>query len=386
MIRNRIARIAFAPMLVLSMSLPAAAETIEVARDPTPEHRVSLSLRREAGVTIDATTRWLLAQQQERGNWSNPGHPALTALPLFALQLAGVEASEATAKARDFILSTAHDDGSFWVRPEPGTRGGGLTSYNTAVSLMALHSLGDPDLTPVLLRARSYLAGLQHRGDDVYDGGFGYDAQTDRAYADLSNTIFATMAMRLTEDLEDLRRDAGEAPADLDWEAVETFVTRLINHDGGFIYRPGHSMAGEETLEDGTVRLRSYASMTYAGLLSLIYAEVDPEDKRVQSAFDWARNHWSLEENPGMGQEGYYYFLSVMAKALNEMGVEEFQLPTGHRINWREAMVRQILNLKRTDTEGRVYWTNPTSRWMESDPVLVTSYALMALSIALGGA
>ena len=52
--------------------------------------------------------------------------------------------------------------------------------------------------------------------------------------------------------------------------------------------------------------------MTYAGLLAMIYANVSPQDVRVRSALDWAMRQWSLEENPGMGQEGLYFFCQFL--------------------------------------------------------------------------
>jgi squalene-hopene/tetraprenyl-beta-curcumene cyclase len=40
----------------------------------------------------------------------------------------------------------------------------------------------------------------------------------------------------------------------------------------------------------------SYGTMTYAGLLSLIYADVKKNDPRVQAAVDWLSRHYTLEE------------------------------------------------------------------------------------------
>ena len=40
-------------------------------------------------------------------------------------------------------------------------------------------------------------------------------------------------------------------------------------------------MAGERKTNGGQVALRSYGSMSYAGLLSFIYAEMDKNDERL---------------------------------------------------------------------------------------------------------
>jgi squalene-hopene/tetraprenyl-beta-curcumene cyclase len=249
--------------------------------------------------------------------------------------------------------------------------------------MVALHEVDRPDLADTVLRARSFLAGSQHLGSDVYRGGMGYDPDTDRAYADLSNSYVAYEAMRLTAELEDQRKKMGDT--DLDWDAAIAFTSSLQNPDGGFIYAPGESKAGSITNAQGEVRFRSYGSMTYAGLLSLIYAEVDRDDPRVKSAFDWSLNHWSLEENPGMGAEGLYYFYNVLAKALATYGEDILRTDAGLEINWREAFIRKLVGLQRIDPKtGAGYWVNEEGRWWEQDPVLVTSYALIALEIALG--
>ena len=183
--------------------------------------------------------------------------------------------------------------------------------------------------------------------------------------------------------------------ADLpDWQAAADFVTRLQNkpagtndvdaNAGGFAYKPGASMAGATTNSAGEVQLRSYGSMTYAGLLRLIYAEVDRKDPRVQSAFQWAARNWSLDQNPGMGQQGLYYFYNVLAKALAVQGAEQLNAPAG-TVQWRAEVVKKLIGLQKIDAAtGGGYWVNTENRWMEADPVLVTAYTLITLETALG--
>src|SRR5690606_30111609 len=128
---------------------------------------------------------------------------------------------------------------------------------------------------------------------------------------DLSNTSF------LADALEAL----GNGPEDPALQRMLIFVSRCqnletehnqtkfppLNPDGGFYYTiaaGGSSQAG--TLPNGG--LRSYGSMTYAGLKSMIFAGVDKDDPRVKAAAAWARQHYTLDENPGMGDAGLYYY------------------------------------------------------------------------------
>ena len=53
-------------------------------------------------------------------------------------------------------------------------------------------------------------------------------------------------------------------------------------------------MAGETNLPSGRVALRSYGSISYAGLLSYIYADLKKDDPRVQAEV------LQLEPNEGL--------------------------------------------------------------------------------------
>ena len=355
--------------------------------------QVDISLLNEARAVQQRGLTWLAKRQKPDGSWSMPGMPAMTALPLWAFATSDYpDKARIVSNAVQYIVKFAQPDGSIYQKSE--TPGGGLANYNTALCMTALHMTRDPALTPIVLKARRFMAAAQRlEGDDMYRGGFGYDKASGREYTDLSDTVIAVEAMRLTQSAEDTR-PAGEAKVDANWQGVTQFLGRVQNtakagpdDAGGFAYRPDESKAGTRTNEAGVVVLRSYGSMTYAGLLSLIYAEVSKTDPRVRSAFDWAVNHWSLEENPGMGAQGQYYFYNIMAKSLAAFGHEAVPLKDGKPVAWRSEMVKKLTSLQKVekDGSGEGYWVNANNRWMENDPVLVTSFTLIALETALGG-
>lgn len=351
-----------------------------------------VSLLNEARAAQSRGLDWLAKRQKPDGSWSVSDLPALTALPLWSFAVSDhPDKARIVSNAVRFILTCVQPDGSIY-RKAPGT-GGGLANYNTALCMTALHMTRDPALVPVIQKARRFMAAAQHlEGDDVYRGGFGYDRASGRKYTDLSDSVIAYEAMRMTQSVED-QRPAGEKRVDIDWQAATQYLGRLQNTEksgpeaaGGFIYRPDESKAGATTNEQGVVVLRSYGSMTYAGLLSLIYADVPPTDPRVRSAFDWAVRHWSLDENPGMGPEGLYYFYNIMSKSLSAFGQEMIPSKGGLPIAWRREMIRRLITLQKVekDGSGEGYWVNSNNRWMENDPVLVTAYTLIALDVALG--
>lgn len=77
--------------------------------------------------------------------------------------------------------------------------------------------------------------------------------------------------------------------------------------------------------------------------------------------------------------------MNVLAKALSAYGQDIIPLSDGHTsINWRADLGRRLLDLQKRDTRtGHGHWTNESDRFWESDPVLVTSYAILALQNSL---
>ncbi|MDD5706819.1 MAG: terpene cyclase/mutase family protein [Kiritimatiellae bacterium] len=341
-----------------------------------------------AQASLNRGLNWLKTQQQTNGVWSNPSFPALSALPLWAISVAArPEDGDAANRAIAYIVSCEQPDGGIYV-PVPGRKGGGLSIYNTAICMTALHYAKRPELAPLIRKARSHVAGSQHLGGDEYYGGFGYDKATKRPYTDLMNTHWALSAMRVTQDAED-SRPAGEARVDADWDAALAYVTKLQNtaegsdadSAGGFVYNPNNPQGNLGTNAAGRVFLRSYGSITYAGLLSLIYAQVGRDDPRVVSAVDYASRHWTLEENPGMGRQGLFYYYNIMARALSLTGLPAIPKADGSgEIAWRDELIARIVAEQQPDGS----WVNSDNRFWEGDPVLSTSYALLTLEYALG--
>ena len=318
--------------------------------------------------------KYLLANQSEEGFWSDKQMPALTALPVWALAGCGEDLQQAGAveKGVKFVLGTQREDGGFYV-PKPGRGGSGLGNYNPSVCLSALFVSGKAPTAP-LLKAREYVASSQLVGDDTMAGGFGYDKVSRRRYADLSNTSYAMDAMRRTQSLEELR--PGGQKVDLDWNKALAFVENLMKTEGpdagGAAYNERTPQAGTATNGTGKVQLRAYGSMTYAAVLSMCHANLDRSDPRVKQSLEYCQNHWSVDENPGMGNQGLYYFYDIMARALAASGVEK----VGDH-DWKKELSEKMISLQRPDGS----WANDNNRFWEADPVLCTSFAMLVLEL-----
>ncbi len=347
------------------------------------------SLKQEIRQSISRGNSWLKTQQKSDGNWDDDGLPAFTALALTALARDPnldhkAALPQPLEKGFSWLLAQQKEDGGIYNR--------GLSVYNTATSVTALVAAGRPTDGPAIVKARKHLITNQwdidqkKENDNPNDGGVGYGSHNDRA--DMSNTYLAIEALALSKKvIEDGK--FGEQP-DLDWNAAVTFLSRCQNleetndrewasndpkNKGGFIYGPNETKAGEEKLPNGRTALRSYGSMSYAGLLSFIYAKVSANDPRVVAVKEWLGRNYTLTENPGLGAQGIYYYYQTMSKALVAANIDQLKLENGTEADWRKDLGEKILSTQRENGS----WINDNGRWMESNPILVTAYTVMSL-------
>ncbi len=354
------------------------------------------SLKQEIELSITRALKWLGTKQAaDNGSWSLAEEPAITGLVLASYM------GDPTRKPSDAISVEVQKGYDFLlknVKPDGGIYGKGRANYNTSISLTALSMNPKAEYQQTILAARKFVIGQQNdfdekgKTDNPFDGGIGYGSPKAGAppHADLSNTHFALEALRYSQQLFEDKASPEEKKNDLDWGAAIKFIERCQNrpesndqkwasndakNGGGFVYEPGSSKAGEDKTADGKTALRSYGSISYAGMLSLIYAGLTPEDPRIQAVVKWLADNFTLDENPGMGQEGRLYYYHTMAKALAVAHLTELKTKDGQTVNWRDLLTRKLVNTQRADGS----WKNDTARWMEGDDVLATAYVILAL-------
>ena len=337
------------------------------------------STRAKALESIGSGLKFLADAQKDPGYWSTPDMPGLSGLIVQSFLVAPESsrpAGDAVDKGLDFIRSAAKPDGGIYNK--------GMANYNTSIALATLLRADKPGDEVIIDKARNFLVGAQKKDAEkpANDGGFGYEPGGNRSRPDLDNTVFAVEALAMYRD-----KHQGEEPIgqpDLDWQAAIDFVSRCQNlkatnpaewasdepaEKGGFTYTP----------EGGNGGTHSYGTMSYSGLLSLIHAKVKADDPRVKAAVDWLSRRYTVEENPGLGDQGLYYYYFVMAKTLHASGVPQLEAD-GKKIDWREDLARKLISLQKKDGS----WANENGRWMEQDPVLVTGYTVTALAILCG--
>jgi squalene-hopene/tetraprenyl-beta-curcumene cyclase len=370
----------------------------------TPAHAADVSPRPQTATEKKAID-YLLSQQGPDGSWVPQAGPAVTALILKGLLQAGHTMDEpALQKALAFIDKSHKPDGGWYDNAQ--------ATYNTAITLSTVSIL--PEATRARYRdqivaAQRFLKSIQAGGgieaaliDDKgkaidkehpWFGGWGYHQGKGLQAGtrpDNSNSQFVIAALR----------DSGLPASDPAIQNYLVFLQRTQAYegnsapwakgrdDGGFIYSMrwnekhqfyGESEGPDAKDRDGNEILTAYGSMTYAGLKSLLYAEVAKDDPRVKAAIRWITGNYTLDLNPGLNNaQGLYYYYHTFAAALRAYGQEILPDAKGVKHDWRKDLEEKLASVQKPDGS----FINTADRWMESNPVLVTSYVVLALQNA----
>ncbi len=348
-----------------------ATTTILLSGNAIPAEQTVDEMRRRA-------VAFLKARQNEDGSWTHASTVGITGLVTSALLKSDLTVD-------DPVIAAALRQLEFNIRPNGGIYAPNSVhrNYETCITVMAFSAVNsDGRYDHTIEQAREFLTGLQWdegeglESSDPAWGGAGYGKHQR---PDLCNSEFLVEALK-TAGLED---------DDPEMQRVVQFISRCQNsesehnttefagliNDGGFYYTPaagGDSKAGV----DANGGLRSYGSMTYAGVKSLIYAGLQPGDPRIQAATEWIRRHYTLDQNPGMGAQGLYYYFHTFAKTMDAFGDDVFVDADNRKHNWRQELMARLRDLQRPNGS----WSNPADRWEEGDSHLVTGYCLLALS------
>lgn len=354
---------------LIGWSAGAAAQA--PARDNAPRASAALSAETRQKL-VDAMNRgaaYLKLQQKPDGTFdANPGITGMAATALLKMPGRRDAELKTVAKTLDYLRALAKPDGGIYDKIIP--------HYITAVSMMTFAAAGQPQDKPLIEKGRRYLAehlldeGEGVKKDDKFYGGMGYGGTSDGGRADIISLEYGLRAMK----------EGGVGDNDAAWNKAILFLQRTQNSeandqpwkatDGGFIYYPGYSQAGET---------RSYGSATYAGIMSYIWSNVKKDDRRVKDVMRWVKDHYTVDENPGIGQKTVYYYYMVFAKALQAIGEPVIVDAKGVSHNWREDLAAKLIALQQP--EG--FWVNTVPDEMQDNKVLVTTFTMMAIEAAL---
>ncbi len=330
---------------------------------------------------------FLAESQNEDGGWGAPGHSEVgtTGLIVRALATTPVESgvreeyAEVIDRGVEYLLSKRRlADGAI-------SNDHLLLNYRTSIAARALIAVDPVKYEDEITQAVKYTLGIQgaNPDDPATYGAMGYGS--DHTKGDIINTGEAMQLLfesGLSEDHEA-------------WDRVQVFLARVQNldegqpdegvktaNDGGAIYRSVRDVEGASkvdeplVLPDGTEVPRSYGGATYQLLRGLIFSGLERDNPRVQAAFNWIGDHYTVTEHPELGQQGLYYFYYTMARTLETWGSAVIAA-RGEEVNWARDLSDEVALQQEPDGS----WVNPEPRWWEDNKPLSTAYSVLTLNI-----
>ncbi len=335
--------------------------------------------RQQYQSTVDRAIRYLTMAQADDGSIGAHIGIGPTALATLGLLRSGrTESDPQVEKALNYLQEYVQENGGVY------TPGGRISTYETCIALVCLQAAnGSGTYDEIIRKGNEFIRTGQwdesrdKDKSDLYYGGTGYGGNSR---PDLSNTAFFVETLRT----------CGAAADDESIQKALVFISRCQNlegehnttqfaakvNDGGFYYTCVVGGGPGEERQTANGGLRSYGSMTYSGLKSMIYAGLTKEDPRVKAATDWIRKNYDVSTNPGMGDAGLYYYYHTFAKSLDALGIDQLEDAAGVKHDWRRELTAELARRQQQDGS----WANENIRWMEGDPNLATAFALLALS------
>ncbi|MBY0515031.1 MAG: terpene cyclase/mutase family protein [Gemmataceae bacterium] len=371
--------------LVRALAPAAAVAAVFALAPAAPSQQKTAVPPEKWKAVVDKAVAFVKSTQEPGGGWSTKQNPGVTGVVVTGVLQCGLSPDDPpAAKGLAYIEGLINPQAGHIAGADPRV---GLQNYVTSVNVMALTAAKrDAKYRPVIGNAGTFLRKLQWDDgegkttkDDFY-GGAGYDS---KSRPDLSNTQFFLDALK----------DSGAPADDPAFKKALVFVSRCQNlesehntapwagriNDGSFIYSAAAG-GSTKTSDDPAAPLTGYGSMTYAGIKSMIYCGVGPDDPRMKKAVEWIKKNYTLDANPGMppqlAHRGLYYYYHTFAKTMDLLGQDLFEDAAGVKHDWRAELVEVLAKRQRPDGS----WANDNDRWMEGDPNLVTGYCLMALS------
>jgi hypothetical protein len=331
---------------------------------------------KELRAVLVKAVAYLKSRQNEDGSFS----PKIAGPGISALVVAGLLRNGQGLEDPLVARTLAYMEKS--VKKDGGIYDKFLANYTTSVSLMAFQDANQKGKYDALIASASkFLRGLQDISDpkNAKSGGVGYDG---KKRPDLSNTQYFVGAMLA----------AGVPRDDPAIQRALKFISRCQNikgefndqpfakkatkdDEGGFVYTPLDADDKKHLTPEGG--LRSRGAMTYGGLKSFLYAGVNKSDPRVKAAIGWIRRHYDLDENPGMGQSGLYYYYHTFGKAMAALGEDHFADAKGKKHDWRSELFEA---LKKRQKENGSWANSKDKAFGEKNPELATAFALLTLS------
>ncbi len=374
-------RIVALAVLTIMVLAPLAGIAPTALADGTVPPDVDAGMRQRVQDSVIKGLDWFAETQNVDGSWSTS--VGVTGFVVICFTGAGYDYTNGTVQRALGHLRNFYNN-------DTGILADTFPNYETAISLIAMASAGDPEDADRLPKMAGYLEHLQfsedseyHKTDPWYHGGWPNYA----GIPDVSNSQFGVLGLMALELMSPDYVVPGNVHANVttfqmkcqNWPDVNDMpwahnITLPSHGDGGFVYNAYRSRTplGEQMFE-------SYGSITGAGYFSYMASGHDERNPEVTAAREWLDHEYSLELNPRMVGKGLYYYLWSQTRALALSGQDWVVDGSGKLHHWRSDVAELFMDLQLPNGK----WPgNPEIGWREEEPEIAGIYAILSMQAA----
>ncbi|MEE2686315.1 MAG: prenyltransferase/squalene oxidase repeat-containing protein [Planctomycetota bacterium] len=393
-------------LLVLILATLAGCHNVDsqvLPRDVAPAAHIEVVDGQRQGPLVKSC-RWLWDQQAQDGGWHSQHYGLLKSgqayTPFVLHTLLEIPESVfprpagAVERALEFIRTHTSEEGVIGISDPDVLE---YPNYSTAYALLCFLQTDPTD--PLVGRMAEYLKKQQYREgrgfpeDHPAHGGWGFGGSLpdgQPGHMDLAHTRRVLQALHAAGSLDHDTSEAAQRFLRLvqrhptcrrsqpQLDPDHPYSDAVAPYDGGFYFSPVVLAAnkGRTELETEQPYLRSYASATCDGLLSLLAVGAGSDDERSERAIGWLAIHPRIDYPAGVpidhpepwGEAVHYYHLAVRAEANRAVHVKG---------DWGQEIRDHLADLQKEDG----HFVNQVSPLMkEDDPLLATSLAVIALA------
>jgi len=328
------------------------AETLE-------RYHLSEDDRAHIQTAIDSAAKWLVKHQQPNGAFQSTKENGAPALALTGMALWALSQSEVVPQACDaaaaHLLSFQQEDGGIYDPTQ------GFVRYTAAVARQGLQTWAQHRNEPSVQEALEQLNLFVYRHQSL-------ESLADAEKRAAPGQITAEVEQMLQRD--DLSPDIRKA--------LEFLMAARRKATDQTPSRLSQTSATDE----------SNPAITYDELLRYMGEISNPDNPTVWKTYYALRAYYRLDGNPDLtkryGPDGfqdksaglYHYYLTA-ARTLGTVSRPELKMLDGTRHDWAKELSQKLISLQ--NDEG--FWVNENPRWLEGDPLLVTCYVMISLSI-----
>lgn len=284
---------------------------------------VGISIRNEGDTALNRSATWLVAQQEASGAWPGTSPLRQTASCVQAFGGHFSSSHEAVQKAIAFLKAHIGETTS----PSPA---------EASAILLALLPFSETEMETIAALFKIVAADVPAESSSIFETAARHEALRRAEYVLKSGGVLPP----------------GDA---IDWEALRSEAPPMILQSG---------------------------AQVCAAVWNRFMLGFSREDAGIRKARHWLLKNWTLDANPSAAADSVYLYYYYLTRVLHAFGEEILFLPDGYRVEWRKAMIYEVVNRQRIDPRLGGYW-QPSAKSSMDEKISTTALAFLTLHMAM---